>query len=225
VINRRIFVPTSSAEDWRPLLAEPEKHWKAGRSAHALATSWEIADAFPPRVSAVLEASGDDALRGLDLLAAIPEYQTPLPGGTRPSQTDLLVVARSDSGLVVMAVEGKVDEPFGPLISEWRDGTPGKERRLAFLCELLGLEPDAVGDLRYQLFHRAAAALLEAERFHALTAVMLVHSFSPTHARFDDYAAFAAALSAHAEPDSVCPIGTRFGRELSLAWVTDEAGR
>jgi hypothetical protein len=172
----------------------------------------------------VLEASDDEALRGLDLLAAIPEYQTPLPGGTRPSQTDLLVVARSVSGLVVIAVESKVDEPFGPVVSEWRDGTPGKERRLLFLCELLGLDPGAVGDLRYQLFHRTAAALIEAERFHASKAVMLVHSFSATRAHFDDYAAFAAALSAHAEPDSVCRVGTRFGRDLSLAWVTDDAG-
>jgi len=225
VINRRIYVPTGGAEDWKRFLAEPDKHWKPGRSAHALATSWEIADAFPARVKAVLDGCADGFLRDLELVAAIPEYQTPLPGGMRPSQTDLLVIARNARGLVVAAVESKVDEPFGPTVAEWRDGTPGKERRLAYLCDLLALSPDDVGELRYQLFHRAAAALIEAERLHAHTALMLVHSFSPQRARFSDYAAFAEALCAHAEADAVCAVGSRYGRDLSLAWVTDETAR
>lgn len=49
---------------------------------------------------------------------AFPEHQVPLLGGSRPSQTDLFVVAQSPGELVSIAVEGKVREPFGPL--GWR---------------------------------------------------------------------------------------------------------
>jgi hypothetical protein len=42
--QKRILVPTQSAQDWKRLLAEPEKHWKPGYSAILMAQSWEIAD-------------------------------------------------------------------------------------------------------------------------------------------------------------------------------------
>ena len=48
--------------------------------------------------------------------------------------------------------------------------------------------------LRYQLFHRSASALLEAQRYDASTALLLVHSFSSAKAGFADYAAFLRAL-------------------------------
>jgi hypothetical protein len=34
-----------------------------------------------------------------------------LPGGERPSQTDILALCSNDDGLVAIAVEAKVDEP------------------------------------------------------------------------------------------------------------------
>ena len=139
------------------------------------------------------------------MLLALPEHETPLPGGTRASQTDLLVLARRPAGnQVVFAVEGKVAEPFGDhTVARWRtqSDSQGRKDRLAFLLGRLGLADDAsVGALRYQLLHRTVAALLEAERFGAPEAVMLVHSFSATAEWRDDYVAFARALGA--EPDS-----------------------
>jgi len=41
----QIYVPTKSAEDWRPLLADPINHWKDGKSAKLTAERWE---AFKP---------------------------------------------------------------------------------------------------------------------------------------------------------------------------------
>lgn len=41
-----IYIPTTSPEDWRRLLAEPDKHWKRGYSARALACCWET-EGFP----------------------------------------------------------------------------------------------------------------------------------------------------------------------------------
>jgi hypothetical protein len=115
----RIYVPSRGPQDWRELLATPDVHWKHGASAMALAETWEAADSWPPEAEAALEKAGFD---GLDLLLAIPEHQTPLPGEGRTSQTDLLVLARRASGPhVVLAVEGKAAKPFGrDTVAEWR---------------------------------------------------------------------------------------------------------
>jgi hypothetical protein len=47
------------------------------------------------------------------------------------------------------------------------------------LCATLGLNTSDVGGLRYQLLHRTASAVYEAQRYRSRRAIMLVHSFSP----------------------------------------------
>ncbi len=157
----------------------------------------------------------------------IPERRVPLPGGRRASQTDLFVLARSSDGLVTIAVEGKVEEAFGPLVSEWltEDASPGKHERLAFLADRLGADPNGLGPLRYQLLHRTASALIEAKEFGAVHAVMLVHSFSPANAGLDDYRSFAKALGVQGDAglDRVVSLPeTRDGVRLHLAWACGE---
>src|SRR4051794_40984872 len=173
-----IYVPSTGAHDWQWLLAKPGLHWKHNASAMSLADAWETARPWPPEVEAALERSD---LGNLEFLLGLPEHQTPLPGGRAASQTDLLVLARRRAGgLVVLAVEGKANEPFGDdTVAEWRAAdTPGRKTRLAYLLELLGLpDDDRTARLRYQLLHRAAAGLIEAERFGAGDAVLLVHAF------------------------------------------------
>ena len=78
-----------------------------------------------------------------------------------------------------MAVDGKVSEPFGPTVQAWSaTASPGTEKRLSFLCHQLGLEPPVTAALSYQLLHRAASAIMEAQRCCASQAVMRVHCFS-----------------------------------------------
>src|SRR5580765_828215 len=97
----KIFVPTQGIEDWRRLLAAPDKHWKVGFSAEALARSWQATTDFPQEVRRVLEASGLRQFRGLEMLIGIPERQVDLPpAGGHPSQNDLWVLARGPEGLV-----------------------------------------------------------------------------------------------------------------------------
>jgi len=216
---RRIVVPTQSAEDWKRLLAKPELHWKAGYSAMTLAQSWETAHpSVPSEIAAALDSAGDPVLRELELLLAIPEYQVDLPGGRRPSQTDVLALMRGSAGLVAVAVEGKVDEAFGPTVGEKRaDDSVGVDERLAWLIDYLGIEsvPDTV---RYQLLHRTASAMLVAQQFDAAAAVMLVHSFSPTNRWFDDFAEFAQLFGVRAELGHVSQIGVIDGRPLFMGW-------
>jgi len=51
-MTAKVFVPAETPEDWQRLLAEPEKHWRRGYSAHAIAHSWQEADGFPEEVEA-----------------------------------------------------------------------------------------------------------------------------------------------------------------------------
>jgi hypothetical protein len=216
-----IYVPSGGPQDWQWLLAKPGLHWKHGYSAMALADAWEAADPWPPAVRAVLDRSD---FAGLDLLIGLPEHEVSLAGGATASQTDLFILARhSNRGLVSIAVEGKAAEPFGETVGEWRrSDSPGKRERLSQLLGLLGLvEDDALNELRYQLLHRTASALLEAERFGAREALMLVHSFSPENASFDDFRAFCQVLGAPAEIDTIQPVGERGGIRLHLGWVSD----
>jgi Domain of unknown function (DUF6946) len=76
-----------------------------------VAHCWEAARGFAPEVESLLATS--DLFHDCEFLVGFPEYKVPLPGGRRESQTDLMVLTRSSAGLVVIAVEAKVDEPFG----------------------------------------------------------------------------------------------------------------
>jgi hypothetical protein len=190
----KIYIPTGSADDWRRLLADPEKHWQTGYSAKSLACCWESATGLPTEIASMLRPYGRDP----ELLLAIPEYPVPLPGGGHASQNDLFALARAGDMTFEITIEGKVSEPFGPTVQEWlqedRIGAPpashGKHECLSFIRTLLGLPH--LNDTRYQLLHRSASAVLEARRFKTDAAAMIVHSFSPEKVGFDAFAEFAS---------------------------------
>ncbi len=149
-----IYVPSTKPEDWKRLLAQPDRHWKLGHSAMALARCWEEYKprGWPPEIGRLLGTSADPVF-------AIPEYQTHLPGGERPSQSDLFILAEQAEGPFVVMIEGKVNEPFAPTLEERRaDPSPGVQKRIAFLLETLELPPDIPGSIRYQLLHRTASS-------------------------------------------------------------------
>ncbi|RDJ98582.1 DUF6946 family protein [Paraburkholderia lacunae] len=217
----KIYIPANNAEDWAQFLAEPVRHWRIGYSARSLAHCWQDADSFPPEVSEALSTS--EALCGTTMLLGIPEHQVALPGGSTKSQSDIWVLGKRDEQLVSIAIEGKVREPFGSTVAEWLEsGTPGKRVRLQFLIETLGLH-EVLPSIRYQLLHRTASAILEAERFNAGHALMLVHSFSQTQDWFEDYQAFAALFGIDAEVNRV-HVARKVGKvTLHLGWVCGSA--
>ena len=190
----RIYVPSQGPDDWKRLLAEPDRHWRKGYSARALAYCWEEDNEdFPKCVRRVFKASGIRQFERAELLLAFPEHKVPLPGGSRPSQNDVFVLAKGEGEgeLISITVEGKVSEPFGQTVEDWiNDNSPGKQQRLRFLLNLLGLSREEVDGVRYQLMHRTASALIEAKRFNARNALMLVHSFSQSDESFEDYRRF-----------------------------------
>jgi len=198
----KVYVPSQGPDDWQQFLAKPDLHWKTGYSAKSLAFSWTEAQGFPREVQTILDQSPTACLHDLEFLLGIPEHAVPLPGGRRPSQNDVFVLANGSEGLVSIAVEGKVAESFAlPVDQRFSEPTHGQAIRLEFLLDLLWLDRAAVGNIGYQLLHRTASAILEARRFGARHAVMLVHSFSQELKRFEDFAAFANLYQQTAVPN------------------------
>jgi hypothetical protein len=216
---KRIFVPTQSGSDWQRLLAKPELHWKMGRSAMTAAACWESAgDKLPPEISTLMDASQEPALVGLKLLAAIPEWETPLPGGQRSSFTDILAVTRNELGLCVIAVEAKVNEDFGPTVQAKRaEMSAGQTVRMDYLHMLLGVDRFDDG-IRYQLLHRTASALLAAKEFHADVAVMLIHTWGTNPALRVDFERFSEATGAERMPGGMKEVRRAEEPRLFLGW-------
>lgn len=153
-------------------------------------------------------------------LLIFPEWKVPLPGGLTPSQNDAWVLAKNQTDLISITVEGKVDEPFDKTLAEWKaDASPGKEKRLTFLAETLGLTSPIPDTVRYQLVHRTASAVIEAQRFGARQAVMLVHSFSQTDEWHSDFAAFVSLFGQEAEVGKLVSASASRGLPLHFAWV------
>jgi hypothetical protein len=218
----KIAVPLRKPEDVIPHLGSPT-HWKQGRSAKSLADAWFEANDFPARVRSVLEQ--DPALDGIELIDAWLERCTDLRDGrATASQTDLLAVTGVGPHLAIIAVEGKVTESFDKLVAEWlADGSEGKRQRLLGLCELLRLDAATVGQLRYQFFHRTAAVILEARRYRARKAILLIHSFCPMATGLSDYIQFGRSLGfEYLERDRISEPREVGGIVLQLAWVSDQ---
>jgi hypothetical protein len=217
-----------NAEEIIPRLGKQERHWKVGRSAYELSMAWMKAKDVPPVVRAVLNQAAE--WKDATFLEGIFERETALPGRGRPSQTDLLAILALQNGNAILGVEGKVNEPFGSLVNEWLAGPEDENRRarLAGLCKTLGVEPNIVGPLYYQLLHRTCAAIYEAKRFGYGHAIMLVHSFAVPQlpaelpACFDDFRKFSRAVGMPvAHPGTVSPPKKCEGVEIRLAWASD----
>jgi len=197
-----IYVPTDGIDSWRNLLPN-NKQWKDTFSAKELAKAWEGANGFPTEVKRIFTKSGIDLFQDIDILYAFPEFKVPIAGGNKPSQNDLYVLAKGAKGIVVIMVEGKVREDFGPLVKAKIAKGQAKER-LDFLKGKLKINNTInIDDIHYQLLHRTVSAILEAERVGAKAALMLVHSFDPNRSHFNDFAQFVSLYGVKAVPDKI----------------------
>ncbi|MGE3495036.1 MAG: hypothetical protein AB7N73_10090 [Gemmatimonadales bacterium] len=218
----RIVAASLGTAVWRAGLADPHLHWKRGRSAWELAVSWEgvrtTERGMPPEVAAAFDRN--EQLADPRLLLGIVEHRVELDTAKTPSQNDLWCMIRTASGLASVAVEGKAGEDFDRPLSLWMGRESATKRaRLEFLVETLGAAWPPASDLRYQLFHRTASAILEARRWDVPNAVMLVQSFGESTTSWSDYSAFATYLGLHASRGEISgpvPVGKT---SLFLGWV------
>ncbi len=181
----------------------------------AAAQSWEAG--FPPEVA---EALGDKVA----LQIALVEHKVAMPGIGYPSQCDVFALTRADGMDQAVAVEAKVNEPFGRTVGEWLGPAPSanKLERLGTICAWFEqkMPPE---HLRYQLFHRTAAAIVEARRFHRPMAAMVVQSFSPDGMWFDDFAAFSEWLTGRPVKNDRVDMELPDGLRLRLAWARGDS--
>jgi len=179
---------------------------------------------LPSEISELLESCNDPSISRLELLLAIPEWEVELPGGNTVSQTDILALTRNQSGLVVLGVEAKVDEHFGPTLGEKKSGAAkGQLERISYLENELGRTAPFHDQIRYQLLHRTVSALLTARAFHAPVAVMLVQSFSPESKWRDDFDAFCSGLKSKKIAPGVYEILGIVGPRLIIGWCKGDA--
>lgn len=168
---------------------------------------------MPPEISELFGAQ-------LELLLAIPEHKVALPGGRRESQCDVFALVRTSDETIAIAVEAKVNEPFGPTVGEWMvNASKGKIERMRFICDLLGLSTPPPDELRYQLFHRTAAAVLEANRFKTDRAAIIVQSFSQEHRWLEDFQAFASLFGPRPALGQALNYDLPSGIPLTLGWA------
>ena len=160
----------------------------------------------------------------IKMLIAFPEYKVSLPGGRRASQSDVFVLAKGDGKLISIAVEGKALEGFGQTVSEWsKDKSPGKEKRYDYLLDLLMINTQNISEIKYQLLHRTASAIIEAQKFNAQAALMLVHAFSDDPQAYSDYQQFLNLFDVtNTQEDSLVFAKNIRGIDLHFAWVKGE---
>lgn len=220
----RIVSTSLGPATWRAGLADPHLHWRRSKSAWEMAVSWESRrhseSGLPHEVEAVLEAHS--AFQNPRLLVGVVEHRVRLDTPKTPSQNDLWAMLLTDDGHVSVAFEAKAGEDFDRRISDWltsdKDPT-AKRKRLRWLCDVLGVQGEPPTRLRYQLFHRAASAVLEAKRWRASKALMLVQSFADSPTSWQDYVDFAALLGVTATRNSISGPARADNIDLYLGWV------
>jgi hypothetical protein len=134
---------------------------------------------------------------------AIPEAVVRLDDLRGESRnTDLLIIGHDDYGRVVISVEAKADESFGPSIERRLKAKASPrsqaERRVRRLANaIFGTDDIArIGRLRYQLVHAAAAALIVAAQHSATRSLLLIHEFYDSQTKTRSVARNAADLQA-----------------------------
>lgn len=178
---------------------------------------------FPLKSLPFFYASGEDYFKGFELSLAIPEYKVSLRGGIKPSHNDVFALLSSEKDLTAITVEGKVREDFGPTLAQWRSKVSkgGYRIRLYHIMSNTGLKHIVPEHIRYQLLHRTASAVIEAERFHSGAAAMIEQSFVDLYSEnhFEDYVQFVQLYGVTPVKGNLAFLANIDGIGLHSAWV------
>jgi hypothetical protein len=134
---------------------------------------------IPTEVLSVLQLH--PLLQDLVLEVAEPECQAQLDNFSGPRCHDLLIRGWRGDDQLVIGVEGKTDETFGPTLAQALATPPPSRRpeRVAALTKAVfgPVDLTTVGHLRYQLLHGLAGTLVSAAAHEAAVAIFLIHEF------------------------------------------------
>jgi hypothetical protein len=229
----RLVIESQGLSDWRSRLADPVKQWRRGFSAFEAAVAWECArdtdSGIPPTIIGLLNQRSEFA--DAKMIVGIVEHKVSLSFGKHPSQNDVWALVKVGKDLLSLAVEAKAGESFAELVSVWlktKEKDSDKDSRLDYVLTKLGIPRKDVSDVRYQLLHRTASALIEADRVGARYAAMIIQSFNNPHRKSDpkaqlqDFRVFGEKLGATVEENRLVLVPNRKGIQLYLGWVTCE---
>lgn len=203
--------PITDIETWFSY-APPKKgalHWKDGYSAKEFARSF-----FSPALPAELEALLATRFNPPFEVEGEPECVVRIDAlrGEHPN-LDLAAIVSHSSGVVALAIEAKVEEPFGAIIGEklapksGKAPSPGTRARIEALRKALCplLDEESFLKLRYQLLYGIAAALCHAKAQDCPAAIYVAYTVGkPSAEKWNDnqkaYCDLLSALGA-ASPD------------------------
>jgi hypothetical protein len=120
--------PLSGAQDAITLLAGDAATALENEVAYQTAHSWFDANDLPVAVRSTLES--DPTYAAAKLLKVFFEKPSAAnaPGAGHPA---VLAVVEVTSGLAVVGIASKLNEPFGDFVFQWNDGAPGRATRQA----------------------------------------------------------------------------------------------
>ena len=222
----RLCIETRGIGSWRERLARPDDQWERGFSAFESAVSWELASrsasGIPEPIEELFEANGYGEPM---LVLAVAEHKVDLPPNrTAASQSDVWAVVSTSLGMLSLTVEAKAKEAFGDaILRTWREGNgseASKRNRLDrwnYVCAHLP-KSDSFDEVRYQLLHRCASAVIEAKRLGFQHAAFIVQAFQTPDGSFQDFKVFCEALKIPSAPGTMATT-TVDGIRLSLGWA------
>lgn len=191
------------------------RHFKEGHSAFELTHRWKnVGSRMPEPIYSIFQNSGITDVRDIEILQIYVEYPVFLDSLRTPSKNDLMIFCKSTiAPKIVVAVEAKCAETFAERVQTWirAPDSPNsrkqrklfkapvsivgrKEKRLAFLNEVLSVTISPDSHLRYQLLHRTASAILTARQTFANIAVVLIQAFTQSDSNYADFMEFCKFL-------------------------------
>ncbi|ODA33120.1 DUF6946 family protein [Planctopirus hydrillae] len=201
----RFNIETRGIDSWRERLADPVTQWVRGYSAFEAAVSWELAaksaSGLPTSISAVLARAGYGESH---LLLGVAEHNVSLEGQGHDSQCDLWALLQTSNGMVSLSVEAKANEPFGEghqSLQTWLDSgkslnsKPNRLKRWQHVQRMLPISGVAgYGEVAFQLLHRCATAVIEAERFNLKHAIFIVQAFKSPSTSYNEFVKLCTAI-------------------------------
>jgi hypothetical protein len=210
-VNR--LCTTRGVGNWRDRLANPDRQWRRGFSALETAVSWEAAGKgsgwLPEPIAHVFRST---AYERPELLVAIAEHKVVFDGTGGDSQCDVWALLKTPVGTLSMSVEAKAREGFGDghqALGDWLlagDSERSLQNRQSRWDSIRKNLPPAEGadgypEVAYQLLHRCAAAVKEAERFGLQHAAFVVQAFGSPDESFQQFARMCHVMGVSAERD------------------------
>ena len=225
----RLCVETRGVCNWRERLAKPDSQWKRGFSAFETAVAWEGASSHPVGMpEAIAKLFRESAFGEATLLLAIAEHKVPLIGGNADSQCDVWGLLNTTSGGLSLSIEAKANESFGEAnepLDKWllagkseRSRRNRRDRWEHIRAHLPSVPDDAYLPVPYQLLHRCAAAVIEAQRFGLPNAAFIVQSFKGPDCSFQAFSLFCHALKLKVERGQM-QITTVGETRLGIGWA------